>query len=356
MSTNKPLISIIVPVYNVKKYLDRCVKSLLDQTQENIQIILVDDGSTDKSSEICDNYAQQFSNIEVIHKKNAGLGQARNTGLQFAKGDYIGFVDSDDYVSKHMYKTLLNLAITSKADCVYCTSIRFWDDNDSLEISKPQNEIVEYLDEEILNSYLLDRIGCRPNEKYDCLYGASVCTGIFKTSIIREQKITFVSERELISEDIIFDIEFIPHCRKIIHTNIPMYFYRFNPKSLTTNYKKDRFEKNIILWEEMKSRLNLIYCKEVIENRLNRYFLTFTRIALIEEVAHMKKNKWNITRKNIYRIVNNKKLEKILLSYPINLLPINQKIFFFSLKKKILIFIVILIKINMIIKKISRER
>ena len=112
----KPLISIIIPVYKVEKYLEKCIKSVLSQTYKNLQIILVDDGSPDNCGNICDDYARVDNRIEVIHKANGGLSDARNVGLKAARGEYIGFVDSDDYVSNEMFENLYNcLLYTSDA-------------------------------------------------------------------------------------------------------------------------------------------------------------------------------------------------------------------------------------------------
>ena len=100
MSRNDSLLSIIVPVYNVEQYLSRCVDSLVNQTYHNIEIILVDDGSPDRSGEICDEYAKKDKRVKVIHQSNGGLSDARNTALDIAKGDYLMFVDSDDWIEK----------------------------------------------------------------------------------------------------------------------------------------------------------------------------------------------------------------------------------------------------------------
>ena len=104
-----PLISVIVPVYNTSVYLNRCIKSILNQTYQNLEIILVDDGSTDESPSICDTYAQEHSNIKVIHQKNQGISLARNRGIEIAQGDFVGFVDSDDYCAPDMYAILVRL-------------------------------------------------------------------------------------------------------------------------------------------------------------------------------------------------------------------------------------------------------
>ncbi|MGG0739351.1 glycosyltransferase family 2 protein [Niallia taxi] len=111
-------ITVIVPIYNVQEYLDRCLKSIIGQTYKNLEIILVNDGSTDSSGEICDNYAVRDSRIRVIHKENGGLSDARNVGIQAATGNYIGFVDSDDFIHKDFYHVLYNTIVNYQCDVV----------------------------------------------------------------------------------------------------------------------------------------------------------------------------------------------------------------------------------------------
>ncbi|MGN0384193.1 MAG: glycosyltransferase family 2 protein [Eubacterium sp.] len=118
--TEQDYISIIVPVYNVKDYLDKCVNSILNQTYKSIDIILVDDGSTDGSQDVCDKYASQDDRVRAIHKVNGGLSSARNEGLKFAKGSFVVFVDSDDYIEPDMMESLYNAYIKYDADIVCC--------------------------------------------------------------------------------------------------------------------------------------------------------------------------------------------------------------------------------------------
>ena len=116
----KDLISVIIPVYNVDKYLERCIDSVIVQTYSNLEIILVDDGSNDDSGIICDRYAKFDDRIKVIHKKNGGVSSARNEGIKYCNGKYIGFVDSDDYIDSTMYEYLYNLLISNDADISCC--------------------------------------------------------------------------------------------------------------------------------------------------------------------------------------------------------------------------------------------
>lgn len=113
------LISIIVPVYNVAEYLTQCIESIINQTYKNLQVILVNDGSTDQSGKICDNYVKRDTRIQVIHQKNSGLVRARKAGLAIAKGEYIGFVDSDDYIDSNMFEALLSKVLEEEADFVH---------------------------------------------------------------------------------------------------------------------------------------------------------------------------------------------------------------------------------------------
>lgn len=128
------LVSLIVPIYNVEKYLDRCVKSLISQTYKNIEIILVDDGATDSCGKKCDEYALRDNRIRVIHKKNGGLSDARNAGIEIASGDYIAFIDSDDFISDLYVEKLWNAHIRFDAEIVMCKMTSFCDEDELKKI------------------------------------------------------------------------------------------------------------------------------------------------------------------------------------------------------------------------------
>ena len=155
MSQEKALISIIIPVYKVEKYLEKCIQSVINQTYENLQIILVDDGSPDNCGKICNEYAKKDHRIEVIHKSNGGLSDARNKGLEIAKGEYIGFVDSDDYIEADMYEVLYNLLKQYNADVSICNFYTV--SQGKISIKNADNGINEYNRIEILKEILLDR-------------------------------------------------------------------------------------------------------------------------------------------------------------------------------------------------------
>ncbi len=136
-------ISIVVPVYNVEKYLDKCIQSILNQTFKDYEILLVDDGSTDKSGIICDDYASKHSNIDVIHKSNGGPSDTRNIGIKAAQGEYLYFLDSDDYIIPECLETLYLNLINNKAD-LSCGSFGFFDDNHPVnEAESDENKLLK---------------------------------------------------------------------------------------------------------------------------------------------------------------------------------------------------------------------
>ena len=124
-----PLISVTIPIYNVEKYLARCVDSIVNQTYKNLEIILVDDGSPDRCSQMCDDYAEKDSRIKVVHKKNGGLSDARNAGMSVATGEYISFIDSDDYVSDDFFECLLDVMNKENSDIAECSVVKLYEDN-----------------------------------------------------------------------------------------------------------------------------------------------------------------------------------------------------------------------------------
>ena len=139
----KDLISVIIPVYNVEKYLEKCVDSIINQTYKNLEIILVDDGATDNSGKMCDEFAKRDSRIKVIHKENGGLSDARNFGLDVATGEYIAFVDSDDFLDKDFYEYLMKLKDKTSSDIVECNFIRAYEEDlDIFEFPERKEEAI----------------------------------------------------------------------------------------------------------------------------------------------------------------------------------------------------------------------
>ena len=170
-----PLISVIVPVYKVEKYLNQCIESVLAQTYQNLEIILVDDGSPDRSGEICEEYAKKDTRIRVLHKSNGGLSTARNTGLQIISGAYIAFLDSDDYLAPDMYETLYRELIENDADIAVCGFVKIFEDGHT-EIENAFEKKELFSGKELLDVFLVDdKIGSQSCNK---LFNAKLFSGV----------------------------------------------------------------------------------------------------------------------------------------------------------------------------------
>lgn len=218
MSQEKALISIIIPVYKVEKYLEKCIQSVINQTYENLQIILVDDGSPDNCGKICDEYAKKDHRIEVIHKSNGGLSDARNKGLEIAKGEYIGFVDSDDYIEADMYEVLYNLLKQYNADVSICNFYTV--SQGKISIKNADNGINEYNRIEILKEILLDK----NIQSY-------AWNKLYKKELFDEIK--YPIEKKY--EDIGTTFYLLEKCNKVVVTGKSEYYYINRQDSIVNN-------------------------------------------------------------------------------------------------------------------------
>lgn len=324
MSTYK--ISIIVPIYNVEKYLDRCVQSLLNQTLKNIEIILVDDGSPDKCPQMCDDYAQKDTRIKVIHKTNAGLGFARNSGLEIATGEYVAFVDSDDYVDTTMYEKLYNETINYKYDIVYCGFVV--ENKDKSTFSENTKNRTLYKNKEIIE-LCRNMIACNPKEKKERTESMAVWHGIYKKEIINRNNIKFESERDILSEDIVFDASFLPLCKSIRNIPDSLYIHCYNNESLSKTFNEKKIIMNISLFK----RLNEITSTYKLDNlKLNivRLFIGYNRSFLNSIFCSTSNDKKGLCRK-IFEI---NLWNDIFSIYPIQTLPLFQKLVVLCIKNK----------------------
>lgn len=251
------LISVIVPVYNTEAYLERCVKSIINQTYHDLEIILVDDGSTDQCPFLCDAWAEKDRRIHVLHKENGGVSSARNAGLKVAAGDWISFVDSDDWIHPRFYEILMRLAAESAPDVVAANHWRTEDDQmpDDIYIDQPEYRIIS--GENILNNW----------DSRFFVWGK-----VYVKSIISGH--TF-DESMPYGEDILFNIEVM--CRadvKIIFTTEKLYYYYIRPGSAVSNGKQ---KKRVALCKaylkhagsEKKAHVKRVYLESAIRRALS---------------------------------------------------------------------------------------
>ena len=216
-----PKVSIIVPVYNVEKYLDRCVTSIVGQTLKDIEIILVDDASPDNCPVMCDNWAERDERIKVIHKQNEGLGLTRNAGMAIVQGEYVAFADSDDFVEPDMYERLYAECKKNNLDCIY-SEFNVDDYPGFRVVTKPE---MLYVGSEKIEQLRLDIVGAEPSYISGVKYHCSTCKGLYKLDIIKKNCLQFRSERQYISEDMLFNLDFLYHSERAnhFHLNNPLY-------------------------------------------------------------------------------------------------------------------------------------
>lgn len=205
------MISIIVPVYKVEKFLPKCIESILNQTYSEFELILVDDGSPDSCPQICDEYAKRDKRIVVIHQKNSGVSVARNAGLDIARGQYIGFVDPDDFIALNMYEKMVQAIENSEAEMIIC-GYDYYDENYNIDgkrlYEKRSNEIINQKE-------LMKRMSDMPPT-----IRHGVVNKLFKSSLLR--RIRFVNELHS-SEDVMFLNEYIKLVNKIEIVHEPLY-------------------------------------------------------------------------------------------------------------------------------------
>ena len=336
----KPSLSIVVPVYNTEKYLRRCMDSIMNQTLKDIEIIIVDDGSKKECAVLCDEISKTDSRIKVVHKKNGGLGFARNTGLEAASGEYIGFVDSDDYIEPLMCETLYNAAKKHNADlclsgiCFVGGNMFSESGTDSRKVYFEEETVFE---KEDMKNLLLGVVGALPHEPDDSRYGVSVCKNIFKTSVIREKGIRFLSERAILSEDTLFMVDYIKSAECAVGVSGAYYCYCRNEDSLSKAYKKDRFEKSIVFLDELEKRIADTIEKEEYKIYLDRLIQGFGRILCSQEIMHARdeKIKFSHLKKRLKEICTQDKIQNVLKSYPWYRLPVKQAAFAFAMKHQL---------------------
>ena len=213
------LISIIVPIYNVSKYLDKCVESILNQNYKNIELILVDDGSTDGSEKKCDDWAKKDSRVVVIHKENGGSADSRNVGMEAAKGDYIGFVDSDDWIAPEMYEKLMVAIQERNLDMAVCFFKAVSDEN--YVFNNTEYPTTEYTGRDFANLIIAEK---KPRISY------AIWKCLYKREVIKDIKFY---KGVHYNEDAVFLIESLWNAKKMAFIDAPMYYYRVHESSIS---------------------------------------------------------------------------------------------------------------------------
>lgn len=276
-------VSIIIPIYNSKKYLYRCINSVINQTYPILEIILIDDGSTDGSHKLCDDFAKEDERILVIHQENKGVSNARNIGIDIASGKYLLFVDSDDYCKKDMVEIMLEHAIRNKVDAVFCGYVMEYEDGNILnQIVKPKFTGVVSKDEALLHLNLKDSYGCILTNK------------MFRMNIVKKQgKTEYFNNEYFIGEDIVWESLVIKQCNQIYLCNQPLYYYYMHRGSACHEVRLDL--KNYSHIMALKEYIKI--CEEV-DERIADYgrVKLYDHIRKLYMIAYYKKDSTSYNR------------------------------------------------------------
>lgn len=329
------LISVIIPVFNVENYLRECLNSVLNQTYKEYEVLLIDDGSTDNSGALCDEYERKYSNFHVIHKKNEGLGLARNTGLTYAKGEYVAFLDSDDYWSNDMLQTMYDTVTKCKVDMCKSGFTRIINNHKIVKEISYNNQIFDggRARLELLPLMIGSQPSCSDSVE------VAVCACLYRMEIIKRFGVRFPSEKDLISEDLIFNINYMQHSQGAALLSYTGYFYRVNQESLTTKYRKDRFEASKKLYLYVHDLLNEYAYTSDVFVRLDRLFFVYLRMCINQEKKKISGLRFKIRQSELKEICDDPLVLNCIQEYPVKCLGFKQKVFLFLIKKKMVVII-----------------
>ena len=328
-------VSVIIPIFGVEAYLTRCIESVICQTYDNLEIILVDDGSQDNCPAICDEYQMKDQRIRVIHKANEGLALTRNAGLRIATGKYVAFIDSDDWISNDHIDNLYNAAEKVDADVVIGSHTRV--DFSGVE-RRRDIRISEgiYENDKIRYEIVENLIGTLPEDKRDVVLEASSCMNLYRMRVIRDHQIEFISERCAVAEDLFFNIDFLCQSQKVVVLNETGYFYFANSDSISTRYSPLRFKRTLNYYTELNERLVRYEFSDNVEQRMQRSFLMKVRLAIRHIVLANIRSKKKL--EELKAILENEMLQSVLATYPIEkFVPLMHLLFKHMRAKRVVI-------------------
>ena len=309
-------ISVIIPVYNVEQYLEKCLDSILNQTYKNIEIILVNDGSIDKSGLICDEYSRKYNNIKVFHKENGGVSSARNLGIDNATGQYLAFIDPDDYIDVNMYEILVEKIVETNSDIAMCSFV-YVKENENI-VEDNSDETLVFDKEEVLRRYYT---AIKP-------FNASfLFNKLFKKELFKEVRL---DTELIIQEDTEVLLRIFNNISSIVYVGIPLYFYLIREGAATEGkISKGKLTTDISLFKIYKyTEENLPkYKSNALANYVMYYFNIIVEIIKnYEEYGEYYGILVKRFRKNYIRLLLDK---NIMIKYKIHgaLILLNKKLY-----------------------------
>lgn len=333
MEMKKGLVSIVIPVFNTEKYLERCITSVANQTYLDLEIILVDDGSFDSSPQICDCWQRKDDRIRVIHKKNQGLGMARNTGIANANGEYICFFDSDDYVDNQTIEKAYYEAKRNASDIV-CFGMKNVDKNGKIlseMIPKPRKNI--YVGAEVQTEFLVEISGPDPQTGKDACIPMSACSKLYSMQCINKSGWSFVSEREIMSEDFYSLLKLYRNVECISIMQDAFYYYVQNDTSTTHVYRENRYVNARSFYLSAIDLCDELAYPPEVSYRLGDFYLSLVLKIMKQEMQACKKMARK--RQTIHDILSDSFLQSILLKKKFDRQPCKKRIVFWTMRHKL---------------------
>ncbi len=322
------LISIIVPIYNVEKYIKQCVDSILAQTYKNIEVILVDDGSPDNCPQICDSYAAVDNRVKVVHKKNGGLMSARQAGLKAASGDYIGFVDGDDWIEPDMYADFACLLDQYSPDMALCEFLYSFPgkDTNSNQLLKKSFFTKKEMEEQLYGSMLF-------KEPYYS-FGINPCcwSKIFKKELL-ESNLYNVTPNIKIGEDAAFTYPCLLQADSLAYSEKYAYHYRVNPESMTKAYDKN-CESTVMIPYEILKNVFYKYDGYNLMNQLDYFLLSLINGVVRNEASSVNKKTISQKKETLKKLAVNPDVSKTVLNVNTCVLPFHTRLLVHFLRLK----------------------
>lgn len=329
----KPKVSIIVPVYNVEKYLSQCIDSLLSQTIEDIEIICVNDESPDDSLRIIEGYAKSDTRVVIVNKKNGGVSSARNAGLEKVTGQYFMFVDSDDWLDLNCCETMFQTALKYDADIVMCSYVKEFGSNAVTNHIFEEGFVLHGTEvQNKIRRRLFGPIGkelCRPQ---DCDILVTPCMQLFKTEKFASVRFEDIKKTGTF-EDGLYQIDLYKNCNCFAYIDKPFYHYRkTNESSICTAYKKDLYQKWEYLYDRIDERIKEESISPIYKEALrNRVALGVLPLGLNEAVSD---DSINSKSKVLQSILSLPRYEESIQSLDTSMMGLPWKVFFYLCKHK----------------------
>jgi len=338
--TDKHIINVIIPIYNTAQYLEACIKSVLKQTYQDFRIILVDDESPDEAPHMCDEWVKRDNRIQVIHKKNEGLGLTRNAGLSVVNGEYVCFLDSDDTLDDDTFEGCVKVLDKEKADaCFFGRKTGKADGSFTINSNIPEKLV--FIGDEVRKEYATTYLGTMPNCEGTRYIQASACCAMYRLSIIQENNIRFLSERRYLSEDTFFNLDFCKYANKIVIIPKNYYNYTYNSESLTKKYNPNRFNQLKNFYRQLLKYKEDFSDSYDVEVRVPYQLYVYLRHTVEYEVKSYKLNGIINTYKRVKDICYDEFICECLKSVDLNLLNKRRRLFVeWILRKRVLSIII----------------